>query len=232
MDSVLEQFRRFDKNGDGIITKAELRRVMQELDAKVWTEKHLSQLVRAVDKNGDGKIQFEEFVSWLYNAPEDQVQTNGASPLQQEVCDAAAEVVRSKSRAALAAAKAGEFPQAIEKARDQPEVLNLPHNSTGNTLLHEAAAQGNLGAIEQLLQLRGDPTIVNKQGQTPVDLVAISGDEEAMRLLKAVTGWSRPASREVVAGDGAAAAAAGCGGQLPAQAGPLAAVPEEFPATA
>ncbi|KAK1550838.1 hypothetical protein Q3G72_025701 [Acer saccharum] len=53
-------FAMFDKNGDGFITKQELRESLKNLRLMV-TEKEAEEMVVKVDANGDGLIDFDEF---------------------------------------------------------------------------------------------------------------------------------------------------------------------------
>eukprot|EP00927_Polykrikos_kofoidii_P048454 TRINITY_DN42727_c0_g1_i1.p1 TRINITY_DN42727_c0_g1~~TRINITY_DN42727_c0_g1_i1.p1 ORF type:complete len:449 (+),score=93.16 TRINITY_DN42727_c0_g1_i1:96-1442(+) len=58
-------FRSFDTDGNGTITKEELKQVLQDLDPIAWTDAATDNLLAASDKNGDGKITLTEFWSWL-----------------------------------------------------------------------------------------------------------------------------------------------------------------------
>lgn len=179
MDSVLKQFREFDANGDGIITKAELRRVLRGMDSRKWTEKRINQLVRCVDRNGDGQIQFEEFVAWLYGGEQDV-----SSVFSETALKGVKEVLRSKARSANAAAKAGDFTNALRLAREQPEVVNMALMPTGDTLLHQAASQGNAAALAQLLALGGDPLLANTAGETAVQVAQRFEDKDVLVVLR------------------------------------------------
>jgi Ca2+-binding EF-hand superfamily protein len=53
-------FATFDKNGDGFITKQELRESLKNLRI-LMTEKEVEEMVVKVDANGDGLIEFDEF---------------------------------------------------------------------------------------------------------------------------------------------------------------------------
>jgi len=63
---VLYVFQQFDRNCDGVIDKSELAEVLKHIDGSVWTEARVNQILKLADKNGDGKIQLDEFVSWMF----------------------------------------------------------------------------------------------------------------------------------------------------------------------
>lgn len=51
-------------SGRGEIPLADLSQVLREL-IPTWTENNLRAFMQAVDKNGDGRIQYQEFAAWL-----------------------------------------------------------------------------------------------------------------------------------------------------------------------
>lgn len=63
-EELQSAFENWDEDGDGIITKLELERVLVVLNPS-FTKKDLTKLMKAVDKNGDGKIDYEEFTQWV-----------------------------------------------------------------------------------------------------------------------------------------------------------------------
>mmetsp|Transcript_28148 Transcript_28148/g.39738 ORF Transcript_28148/g.39738 Transcript_28148/m.39738 type:complete len:151 (-) Transcript_28148:541-993(-) len=54
----------FDKNGDGRISSFELKEVIQQLGQKV-TDKEISEMIKSVDKDGNGTVEFDEFVELM-----------------------------------------------------------------------------------------------------------------------------------------------------------------------
>ena len=55
----------FDVNGDGWISRDELRTVMHNLGERL-SEQELDDMIREADLNGDGKVNYEEFVRmWM-----------------------------------------------------------------------------------------------------------------------------------------------------------------------
>ncbi|XP_035693451.1 calmodulin-A-like [Branchiostoma floridae] len=58
---LLDAFRAFDKDGNGYITKRELRHVMSSLGTEL-TEEELMKIIREADRDGDGQISYQEFV--------------------------------------------------------------------------------------------------------------------------------------------------------------------------
>jgi len=68
-EAVWAAFRVFDKNGDGTITQSELKQVLESknLDT-VATRKQIQELLKEVDQNGDGQIDFAEFLEMMRRA--------------------------------------------------------------------------------------------------------------------------------------------------------------------
>ncbi|GAV57538.1 EF_hand_5 domain-containing protein [Cephalotus follicularis] len=59
-----EAFSLFDKDGDGCITIEELATVIKSLD-QTPTEEELQDMIREVDADGNGTIEFEEFLNLM-----------------------------------------------------------------------------------------------------------------------------------------------------------------------
>merc|ERR1712046_54842 len=58
---IKEAFKVFDKDGNGFISAAELRHVMTNLGEKL-TDEEVDEMIREADVDGDGQINYEEFV--------------------------------------------------------------------------------------------------------------------------------------------------------------------------
>mmetsp|Transcript_39169 Transcript_39169/g.103207 ORF Transcript_39169/g.103207 Transcript_39169/m.103207 type:complete len:222 (+) Transcript_39169:131-796(+) len=59
---IHSSFKKFDKDGDGHIEPKEIKRVMHDVGVKIST-KEITDLIASVDKDGNGMIEFDEFVS-------------------------------------------------------------------------------------------------------------------------------------------------------------------------
>ena len=59
-----EAFKVFDRDGNGFISAAELRHVMTNLGEKL-TDEEADAMVREADLDGDGQINYEEFVNMM-----------------------------------------------------------------------------------------------------------------------------------------------------------------------
>jgi len=68
LDNVMKAFRDFDKDGSGTIETEELMTVLKKLDAKAWTDANIKKLMESIDANGDGIIQFDEFIDWSFSS--------------------------------------------------------------------------------------------------------------------------------------------------------------------
>eukprot|EP00927_Polykrikos_kofoidii_P050988 TRINITY_DN44803_c0_g1_i1.p1 TRINITY_DN44803_c0_g1~~TRINITY_DN44803_c0_g1_i1.p1 ORF type:complete len:288 (-),score=73.16 TRINITY_DN44803_c0_g1_i1:135-998(-) len=69
---VLETFMRFDLDGNGTIDRRELTIVLQHIDPVAFTDAEVERILVCADTNGDGKIQVEEFVQWIFQGGHDQ----------------------------------------------------------------------------------------------------------------------------------------------------------------
>lgn len=72
-EELKEAFRVFDKDQNGFISAAELRHVMTNLGEKL-TDEEVDEMIREADVDGDGQINYEEFVKvmmakWGSNSP-------------------------------------------------------------------------------------------------------------------------------------------------------------------
>ena len=66
-DSELKMiFRMFDPDGSGFITASEYKMCLIALGEKA-TEEDIDKAIREADKNGDGKISFQEFPNFMYD---------------------------------------------------------------------------------------------------------------------------------------------------------------------
>jgi calmodulin len=60
-DELSQAFKVFDKDGNGYITSEELALVMANLGEKL-SKAELTEMMKEADTNGDGKIDYAEFV--------------------------------------------------------------------------------------------------------------------------------------------------------------------------
>jgi len=63
----LEHFKRFDKDGSGRITVDELRHVMTRGGTISFPEQEIQKMMSAVDTDGDGKLNYHEFLNIRVN---------------------------------------------------------------------------------------------------------------------------------------------------------------------
>ena len=63
-EELLEAFDVFDKNNDGFIDREELKRVMDTLDQEI-TDQEAEEMINECDINGDGKVDYHEFVKMM-----------------------------------------------------------------------------------------------------------------------------------------------------------------------
>lgn len=197
MDAVLERFREFDKNGDGEITRHELARVLRSLDQKHWTKQRIDQLLNSVDTSGDGLIDFEEFVAWVFSDGGGGVVRCSSHIFGDRTHKAARTRLAATFRSAYGAAKVGDYGNAmrlIEAAPNPASLLDMTRSDTGFTLLHQLAQHGHCPTLRSLLRLGADSSQKSTGGETAVQIAAAEGWDDAKTLLRANRatwrGWS------------------------------------------
>ncbi|XP_030263280.1 calcium-binding protein 5b [Sparus aurata] len=65
LKELKEAFREFDIDGDGSITSGELRHAMIKLLGEQTSQNEIEAVVKEADNNGDGTVDFEEFVRMM-----------------------------------------------------------------------------------------------------------------------------------------------------------------------
>ena len=65
-EELIESFKVFDKDGNGLISSENLRDVVVSLEMK-FSRKEIDEMIREVDNDGDGFINYEEFVNCVLN---------------------------------------------------------------------------------------------------------------------------------------------------------------------
>nr|POE67941.1 calmodulin-like protein 8 [Quercus suber] len=63
-EELKEAFKVFDKDQNGYISATELRHVMINLGEKL-TDEEVEQMIREADLDGDGQVNYEEFVKMM-----------------------------------------------------------------------------------------------------------------------------------------------------------------------
>ena len=63
-EEIREAFKAFDRNGSGFISGSELQHIMKHLGEKLTDDWFLlDEMIAEADKDGDGEINYEEFLS-------------------------------------------------------------------------------------------------------------------------------------------------------------------------
>jgi len=99
-EELVEAFRAFDKDGNGRIRVAELRHVFTQLGEKI-TDEECDEMIMEADIDGDGLIDYAEFVKMILQGGDTQRDTAVLSPNQL-----APELVKDSSSTAASSAQA------------------------------------------------------------------------------------------------------------------------------
>ena len=65
-EELIEAFKVFDRDGNGLVSSIELKHVMLSLGEKI-TDEEVEEMIKEADIDGDGFINYEEFVRMIIN---------------------------------------------------------------------------------------------------------------------------------------------------------------------
>lgn len=65
-EELIEAFKVFDRDGNGLVSSMELKHVMLSLGEKI-TDEEVDEMIKEADIDGDGFINYEEFVRMIIN---------------------------------------------------------------------------------------------------------------------------------------------------------------------
>jgi len=109
-ETIKTIFSRFDLNGNGTIEMSELALVFQILAPRQWSTNAIKRLFDGMDVNDDGKVQFTEFIEWIFDTGTNSfkgaleiAETNdGARTLEWSIADIQLPIEAPDIRAELA----------------------------------------------------------------------------------------------------------------------------------
>lgn len=76
-DKIKEVFFKFDKDRNGVLSRAEVQRLMKAIGGAI-TPAEIDKVFEQVDSNGDDAVDIEEFIEWIMSPGSSlQVQDDG-----------------------------------------------------------------------------------------------------------------------------------------------------------
>ncbi|CAE7728669.1 CML30, partial [Symbiodinium pilosum] len=66
-DQLRRRFTEFDLNSDGTLDKSEVRRLLRQGRPGI-SDVDVAAVFKQLDKNGDGRVSFNELVAWVFSA--------------------------------------------------------------------------------------------------------------------------------------------------------------------
>jgi len=111
---VLEAFKKYDKDGDGMIDFVELGALMRGLagSAAEWTDASIKVLLTAMDSDNDGKVVLSDFGLWLFGTQ--------LSPMEESKLKTAELTLQASNAKAKAQSKAAAKAKGKAKAKAKP----------------------------------------------------------------------------------------------------------------
>mmetsp|Transcript_23339 Transcript_23339/g.65094 ORF Transcript_23339/g.65094 Transcript_23339/m.65094 type:complete len:202 (-) Transcript_23339:171-776(-) len=70
--AIAAEFQRFDKEHCGTVGTDELERIFRTLQPEIWNDDaRVTALMGVADRNGDGRVEYDDFLEWLSGGHED-----------------------------------------------------------------------------------------------------------------------------------------------------------------
>merc|ERR1712003_236507 len=82
--AILEAFKALDKDGDGKMTKDEVKEFLQKEDKDTFTDEVCEALYKDANADGDGAITVKEFTAWLEKAEEEEKKEEATEEKKEE----------------------------------------------------------------------------------------------------------------------------------------------------
>jgi calmodulin len=64
-EELIEAFKVFDRDGNGLISASELKHVIEKSSGENLSENEVNEMIKEADIDGDGYINYDEFVRMM-----------------------------------------------------------------------------------------------------------------------------------------------------------------------
>lgn len=213
-NSIKAIFQKYDADGNGIICRSEMRDVLTNLGIK---QQYMNPLMNAIDVNGDGLIDYKEFVEWILHEGDgadeirDRMRTTNRAPELQEQLPEDEYLAQMRMASSTGFATSSDPHRTFQSASAAAGSMKRSFqkfDADGNGKIDRSEMRDvltNLGISQRLMNTLMDEIDVNRDGKIDYnefcDWVAYEGDEtdesrDRMRADTRASGQRATASRE------------------------------------
>mmetsp|Transcript_61590 Transcript_61590/g.144363 ORF Transcript_61590/g.144363 Transcript_61590/m.144363 type:complete len:404 (+) Transcript_61590:39-1250(+) len=145
-------FRQADVEQSGVLSRDDFVKLLRRLDQKRWTNAAIEGLMKVIDKNIDGNIQYEEFLDWCMSGGQGSSEVLVLARLTS--CKKITPTVRKDALAFLAQpGRTALFPEFSEALRGDAELCKAAMGDLGVPLKYATdSIKDNREVVELLLQ--------------------------------------------------------------------------------
>eukprot|EP00930_Biecheleria_cincta_P031219 TRINITY_DN21673_c0_g1_i1.p1 TRINITY_DN21673_c0_g1~~TRINITY_DN21673_c0_g1_i1.p1 ORF type:complete len:912 (-),score=231.28 TRINITY_DN21673_c0_g1_i1:227-2908(-) len=187
---IKEQFEFFDSSQNGTIELEELTLIMRAVGGDTWTPEKLAALLKAMDTNNDGRVQYEEFVDWIFrNRQGGEEKALLSKEDMSRAKDGLAEQGRFDLQASddllQQAVSAHYYKDAMkEKALSLLDSKADPNfaDRHGTTVLMHMATKIDATFAKQMIDARADVTKHSPDFSCPIFIAASKNDTDLLRI--------------------------------------------------
>lgn len=216
-DHLKEQFEFFDSSNNGTIELEELTLVMRAVGGAAWTTAKLEAMLKAMDTNNDGRVQFDEFVDWIFRNKQGGeekalLSTEDMSRAKDGLAEQGRFDLQASDDLLQQAVSAHCYKDAMkEKALSLLESKADPNfaDRHGATILMHMATKIDAPFAKRMIDARADVTKHSPDFNCPIFIAASKNDTDLLRMFimpdaAPVESEANEAGAELTEEDGAA----------------------------
>lgn len=189
-EHIKAQFEFFDSSNNGTIELDELTLIMRAVGGDIWTTEKLEALLKAMDTNNDGRVQYEEFVDWIFRNRQEgeekaMLSTDDMGRAKENLAQQGRFDLQASDDLLQQATVAYHYKDTMkEKALRLLDAKADPNfaDRHGMTTFMHMATKIDVTFAKQMIEARADVTKHTPDFNCPIFMAALKNDTDLLRM--------------------------------------------------